>query len=154
MPNFTLTLCAIKYRQPIMNKLLFLLVTLFCWQNSYAKRNAMPYVAFQKNSCNITLHSSEDLIKTYDFLKENPNIKIQIRGHRSNEENEQISILRAQAVKHYFISNGILLKQMELLDLGTKRHYLNENNQLLDKNHSFRGPAMKNNWVVTFLILA
>lgn len=68
-------------------------------------------VFFETNSYNIQAKSFTELEQLTQLLKENPQLKIEIRGHTdntgSNEYNVTLSTNRAKSVSQYLITQGI-----------------------------------------------
>jgi outer membrane protein OmpA-like peptidoglycan-associated protein/tetratricopeptide (TPR) repeat protein len=68
--------------------------------------------------------SLSSLIRLYDFLMVNKNVKILISGHTdnvgSNTYNQSLSQRRAESVKHYLLSKGIKEDRMLSVGMGDK----------------------------------
>lgn len=68
-------------------------------------------IYFDSNSSNIKQLSYSDLDKTVQFLKENPQYKIQVRSHTdsrgSDTYNQWLSEKRAESTVQYFTTRGI-----------------------------------------------
>ncbi len=66
--------------------------------------------------------SYSELNRIVEFLNENPDIKIEIRGHTcdigSYNDNLILSINRAEAVSYYLISRGISISRLEIKGFG------------------------------------
>ncbi len=71
----------------------------------------MRNIFFDFDSYELLHESYAELNKISEFLKENPNIKIEIGGHTDNvgtqAYNKALSENRAKAVYSYFINQGI-----------------------------------------------
>lgn len=68
-------------------------------------------VLFDRGTASMLPGSEENLDEVVDFLKENPNISIEVSGHTDNQGRPDLNLLlsqdRAKAVKDYLISKGI-----------------------------------------------
>ncbi len=68
-------------------------------------------IFFEFASSTIQQYSYPELKRVLYFMKSNPNIKVQISGHTDNigskEENQKLSLDRANAVANYLIEKGI-----------------------------------------------
>jgi outer membrane protein OmpA-like peptidoglycan-associated protein/tetratricopeptide (TPR) repeat protein len=68
--------------------------------------------------------SLSSLVRLYDFLMVNKNVKILISGHTdnvgSNTYNQNLSQRRAESVKHYLLSKGIKEDRMLSVGMGDK----------------------------------
>lgn len=68
-------------------------------------------IFFDYDKATLRPESKAELERVYDFLKQNPNIKIEISGHTDNigsqEYNQRLSEHRARAVVEYLIHLGI-----------------------------------------------
>jgi outer membrane protein OmpA-like peptidoglycan-associated protein/Tol biopolymer transport system component len=77
-------------------------------------------IFFDSNSDLLKKESEIELDKFIYLLNENPNLKIQINGHTDNvgkkEDNQKLSLNRANAVIKYFVSKGI--KAIRLTAVG------------------------------------
>ncbi len=77
-------------------------------------------IFFDSNSDLLKKESEIELDKFVSLLNENPNLKIQINGHTDNvgkkEDNQKLSLNRANAVVKYFVSKGI--KSVRLTAVG------------------------------------
>ncbi len=66
---------------------------------------------FEADSCNFTPNSLHVLNEIYQFLKDNPNITIEIGGHTnglpSKQYCDELSLLRAKSVAEYLYQKGI-----------------------------------------------
>ncbi|WP_448519193.1 OmpA family protein [Rhodoflexus sp.] len=68
-------------------------------------------VLFEQSSFMLRRESYSELDKLVEFLKENPNISIELRGHTDNvgdpQKNQTLSERRVAAVKNYITQRGI-----------------------------------------------
>ncbi len=68
-------------------------------------------IYFENGKTNLNTNSSSDLNKLTQFLKDNPNIKLEISGHTDNSGslklNNSLSLIRALSVIEYLVQNGI-----------------------------------------------
>lgn len=75
------------------------------------KRNIIKNISFAINSSELLNTSFTELNKWVDFLKDNPNLKVEIIGHTDStgieSKNITLSKERAQSVKNYFVNNGV-----------------------------------------------
>lgn len=66
---------------------------------------------YKSNSAEIEENSKKVLIKFAEYLKENPQLIIEIRGHTDNvgnpKDNEALSLNRAYSVKEFLEKQGI-----------------------------------------------
>jgi outer membrane protein OmpA-like peptidoglycan-associated protein len=91
-------------------------------------KNAMTVlnnIFFDFNQSEIKPRSLAELDEVVKFLKENPNIKVEISGHTDNVGNEnynqQLSLKRAQSVVNYFSSKGIATARLTQIGYGSKK---------------------------------
>lgn len=72
---------------------------------------SLEYVLFDRGTASMLPGSEENLNDVVDFLKENPNISIEVSGHTDNRGRPDLNLLlsqdRAKAVKEYIVSKGI-----------------------------------------------
>lgn len=68
-------------------------------------------IYFETDSFGILPESEPELTKLVSFLKNNPNLEVEIQGHTDNsgrtESNLELSKMRAKSVVEYLVSNGI-----------------------------------------------
>jgi outer membrane protein OmpA-like peptidoglycan-associated protein/tetratricopeptide (TPR) repeat protein len=95
-------------------------------------------IFFDSNSDLLKKESEIELDKFVSLLNENPNLKIQINGHTDNvgkkEDNQKLSLNRANAVAKYFVSKGIKATRLTAVGFGDTKP--------IADNHSEQG---KNN---------
>ena len=79
-------------------------------------------IFFDSNSDLLKKESEIELDKFVSLLNENPNLKIQINGHTDNvgkkEDNQKLSLNRANAVLKYFVLKGIKLIRLTAVGFG------------------------------------
>jgi outer membrane protein OmpA-like peptidoglycan-associated protein len=77
----------------------------------FAKRIVLRGVHFEFDKATLLVDSYPILERVYKFLKENPELKVEIGGHTdwiaSEEYNLELSLRRANAVRDYLIMHGI-----------------------------------------------
>jgi outer membrane protein OmpA-like peptidoglycan-associated protein len=77
----------------------------------FAKRIVLRGVHFEFDKATLLVDSYPILERVYKFLKENPDLKVEIGGHTdwiaSEEYNLELSFKRANAVRNYLIMHGI-----------------------------------------------
>ncbi len=82
-------------------------------------------VFFDFNKATLRKESFPELNRLANFLKKNPNIKIEISGHTDNigsdEYNQKLSEQRAKAVKNYLVSKGCDPQQMIVVGYGSSK---------------------------------
>ena len=79
-------------------------------------------IFFDSNSDLLKKESEIELDKFVALLNENPNLKIQINGHTDNvgkkEDNQKLSLNRANSVVKYFVSKGIKAIRLKAMGFG------------------------------------
>jgi len=89
------------------------------------KVNILENIYFDFDKAELKPESFPELDKLIKFLLENPELKIEIRGHTDNigtkEYNLQLSLARAEAVANYLIGKGIDRKRIEVLWFGDEQ---------------------------------
>jgi outer membrane protein OmpA-like peptidoglycan-associated protein len=82
-------------------------------------------INFEPNKSIIKKESEKELFRLYKFLKDNPNVIVDIRGH-TNSNNiadqyflQRLSFRRAEAVKDYLIIQGITANRLSFKGLGS-----------------------------------
>lgn len=101
------------------------------------KRLILRNIFFDYNQATLRSRSRHELNKLYNFMKQNPNARIQVSGHtdsRGNDDyNMRLSKDRAQAVVNYLIRNGISSSRLKAVGYGETRPIArNENADLSD----------------------
>jgi len=80
---------------------------------------------YKTNSAEIEESSKKVLIKFAEYLKENPNLVIEIRGHTDNvgnpKDNEALSLNRAYSVKEFLEKQGVDGKRILAKGFGASR---------------------------------
>lgn len=79
-------------------------------------------LSFQKDSTALSNTSYEALHSVYDFLRQNPNIIIEIGGHTNNipshEYCDKVSTIRAENVAKYLVQKGITRNRISAKGYG------------------------------------
>jgi len=82
----------------------------------------MSRIYFEFNSAELLDPSFDQMNKLLVLLKENPRLRIEIRGHTDNvgtkQYNRKLSIARAAAVYNYLIDAGIEKTRMKYRGFG------------------------------------
>lgn len=98
-------------------------------------------IFFDSNSDLLKKESEIELDKFVSLLNENPNLKIQINGHTDNvgkkEDNQKLSLNRANAVVKYFVSKGIKAIRLTAVGFGDTKP-IADNNTEQGKNNNRR----------------
>ena len=98
-------------------------------------------IFFDSNSDLLKKESEIELDKFVSLLNENPNLKIQINGHTDNvgkkEDNQKLSLNRANAVVKYFVSKGIKTTRLTAVGFGDTKP-IADNNTEQGKNNNRR----------------
>jgi outer membrane protein OmpA-like peptidoglycan-associated protein/tetratricopeptide (TPR) repeat protein len=80
---------------------------------------------YKTNSAEIEESSKKVLIKFAEYLKENPKLVIEIRGHTDNignpKDNEALSLNRAYSVKEFLEKQGVDGKRIQARGFGASR---------------------------------
>jgi len=86
---------------------------------------------FETGKHNLKIESYPELNRLADFIKENPEIKIEISGHTDNvgsdEYNQTLSERRANEVKNYLTSKGCNSKQLTAVGYGESKPVASNN---------------------------
>lgn len=79
-------------------------------------------VNFEFNSANLTKESFPILLNALQVLTQNPELKVEIRGHTDNIGSEEYNIIlsekRAKVVKDYLVVNGIQDDRLDVKGFG------------------------------------
>jgi outer membrane protein OmpA-like peptidoglycan-associated protein len=82
-------------------------------------------IFFEFDMSTLRSESEVELNKTYEFLRNNPSLRVRIGGHTDNigtdEYNEDLSNRRAEAVVDYLIARGIDEERLEYTGYGSNR---------------------------------
>ena len=82
-------------------------------------------VFFATNKYNISSRGIDTLAKQVNYLKNNPNLNVSLEGHAdergTREYNLALGEKRANAVKDYFISNGISSARVNVISYGKEK---------------------------------
>jgi outer membrane protein OmpA-like peptidoglycan-associated protein len=86
---------------------------------------------FQADTSSINEDSYAALDEVYDFLNENPNVRIEVGGHTNgipeDEYCDKLSNARAQAVAAYLIRKGISPSRLEYKGYGKRKPIASNN---------------------------
>lgn len=93
----------------------------------------LDHVQFNTNSANLTETSILVLDYLVDFLKQNPELKIFLKGHTDNvgedNFNQELSSRRARSVRRYLINNQISYKRIRYKGYGEKQPIAENNSE-------------------------
>lgn len=82
-------------------------------------------VFFATGSAILELESSIDLERAARFLRANEEVRVEIAGHTDNvgdpEENRELSLERARAVRSWLVGNRILSERIEIVGYGATK---------------------------------
>ena len=88
---------------------------------------------FEYDMADLRADARAALMKTGDFLKSYPQIKVMIEGHcderGSTEYNLALGDRRAQAAKDYLVSLGVASDRMQTVSYGKERPFCNDHNE-------------------------
>ncbi len=84
----------------------------------------LPGVNFEKSKTILVPGAETKLEGLLKYLKENPNVKVEIAGHTDNEGNDQrlnqrLSEFRAKVVANYFFNKGIKSERLKTIGKGS-----------------------------------
>lgn len=75
------------------------------------RKEVLRNIFFETDSYELKKQSQAELMRLVRFMKENPEVRIEIGGHTDNvgteQYNQELSELRAKAVYDYLLSNGL-----------------------------------------------
>jgi len=90
----------------------------------------IPPIDFEFNSAKLKTSSDELLDKVYEILSKYPNLKLIVEGHTddigSDEYNDKLSLLRADAIKTYLVRKGIHPDSIRIYGYGKRKPVINE----------------------------
>ncbi len=90
-------------------------------------------IYFDYDKYNIRPDAAQTLASNAEYLKQNPNVKIQIEGHcderGSNDYNLALGQKRASAAKAYLVKLGISPNRISTISYGEERPLVNESNE-------------------------
>ena len=90
-------------------------------------------VFFETAKYDLKKESYPELNRLADFLKQNPNVKVEISGHTDNvgsdEYNKNLSQQRANTVKKYLISQGCNSEQLKAVGYGETKPIASNNTE-------------------------
>ena len=115
------------------------------WSDEYAPDISDVY--FDKDQFALDETAKDILKKNTEFLKNNPNIRLELQGHcdeiGSNNENIILGKKRADLVKKYLISLGINPDRMNVISYGEEKPFCMLSNEAcwkLNNRVHFRFP--------------
>lgn len=77
--------------------------------------------------------SVPEMERLIEFMRDNPNVKVQIEGHTDNVGdpgyNEKLSLSRANAVKDYLIKSGVESARIKTMGYGPRKPLVNANTE-------------------------
>ncbi|MCX7737330.1 MAG: OmpA family protein [Candidatus Kapabacteria bacterium] len=90
-----------------------------------AQGNTRLLVFFDFDKAILKDESIPELERIIEFLRDNPNVKIQLEGHTddvgTDEYNDKLSLNRANAVRDYLVSAGIESSRIKTAGYGKRR---------------------------------
>ncbi|NDQ57661.1 MAG: peptidoglycan-associated lipoprotein Pal, partial [Acidipila sp.] len=88
---------------------------------------------FDYNKADIRADARDALAKTAQFLRGNPQIKVNIEGHcderGSTEYNLGLGETRAQAVRQFLISLGVAAERLNTVSMGKEKPFCTESTE-------------------------
>lgn len=88
------------------------------------KKVILQGVYFETNKAILTRNSESILEEAYNALVANPDLQVEISGHTDNvgsdENNQALSLRRAQAVKNWLVTRGVAANRMKTAGKGEK----------------------------------
>lgn len=94
-------------------------------QLKVGQRFALPNLYFEPDSYELTREAKRTLIELYKFLKQNPEVKIEIGGHTNtlppDDYAQSLSTNRAKNVAYYLFDKGISKTQITFQGYGKSR---------------------------------
>ncbi|MFN8881531.1 MAG: OmpA family protein [Cyclobacteriaceae bacterium] len=101
-----------------------------CWLSPIASKSGttLNNVFFETNSYALSEKSKTELSQLAQFLRDNPEIAIEIQGHTDNvgqeSYNQELSLKRAGSVKQHLLADGIQENRVFVAGFGSKRPVL------------------------------
>lgn len=87
---------------------------------SCAQITQLNAVYFDYGSTTLDARAKAKLDENIDLLKTCPSARVKVLGYKDHvEQNEQVSMMRAQSIQSYYQRNGIEIAQLSLEDKGT-----------------------------------
>jgi outer membrane protein OmpA-like peptidoglycan-associated protein len=87
-------------------------------------------IYYDLDKANIRSDAAEELDKLVDFLKDNPNISIELSSHTDDRAtdayNQDLSQRRAESATRYLIQNGIVTDRIKAVGYGESRLLIKE----------------------------
>lgn len=91
------------------------------------------HVLFDFDKSELLESSIEELESLYEYLKEHPELFIEIYGHTDNigtpKHNKELSTERAKAVSQYLINKGLMKGRINYFGYGSERPITNNNSE-------------------------
>ena len=91
------------------------------------KAGKLQSIYFAYSSSGIDAANESILLSNAEFLRKNPNLKIQIEGHCDERGSVQFNLAlgerRAKEVESFFFGQGISADRMSVISLGKERPY-------------------------------
>lgn len=88
---------------------------------------------FDFNKADIRTETREDLSQDSDFLRKYANVRIEVEGHCDDRGGEEYNLalgdLRATAVKHYLVSQGIPQDRIQTVSMGKEHPFCEQDNE-------------------------
>ncbi|HAC25296.1 MAG TPA: hypothetical protein DCE81_10300 [Cytophagales bacterium] len=98
-----------------------------CWLSPIASKSGttLNNVFFETNSYALSEKSKTELSQLAQFLRDNPEIAIEIQGHTDNvgqeSYNQELSLKRCQSVQHFLTDNGITSARLSARGFGASK---------------------------------
>jgi outer membrane protein OmpA-like peptidoglycan-associated protein len=93
------------------------------FKDEFPKSQILTSVNFRKATAELTFESYQFLAPVILKLKDNPDVEIELHGHTEGMgdymKNMQLSQMRAEAVRQYFISKGIAAARIRAVGFGS-----------------------------------
>lgn len=89
------------------------------------KAGALKTVYFDFNSAGLSAETKDALNNNAQFLKTNPNVKVQVEGHADERGGVQFNLAlgekRAKGVREYLVGQGIAGARISTISLGKEK---------------------------------